>query len=136
MGIVKNNSLSWESTLPPVEPLPPGPINPFDNKLTDEFSCAVVPLTASPGPLSVKPVPEEGTNVSEPAVIGSAETVAVVRKQTAKRTAATMGDLMDSMRTPGYELYDRTATCLQDNKRTVFSTKELGVEANLSSTMA
>src|SRR6185503_21102922 len=100
MGIVKNNSLSWESTLPPVEPLPPGPINPFDNKLTDEFSCAVVPLTASPGPLSVKPVPEEGTNVSEPAVIGSAETVAVVRKQTAKRTAATMGDLMDSMRTP------------------------------------
>ena len=99
--MVKLNSLSWESTLPPVIPELPGPKTPFASKLTEEFSVAVAPLTVSPGPVRVNPVADEGTKVNEPAVIGSAETVPVVRKKTAKRTAATMGDLMDSIGTPG-----------------------------------
>src|SRR5690349_14553383 len=119
--MVKNNSLSWVSTLPPVEPLAPGANTPFANKLTDEFSCAVVPLTIRPGPLNVKPVPEEGTKVSEPAVIGSAETtVAVVRKMTAKKTAATIGDLMDSIGTPGYEAVTARLLVTKQQKASLF----------------
>ena len=99
--MVRNNSPSCESTLPPVEPLVPGRNSPFDNKLTDELSVAVVPFTASPGLLSVNPVPELGTNVSEPKVIGSAETEEAVRKRIARKRLGTMADLIDSMRTPG-----------------------------------
>ena len=117
--MVNTNSLSWESTLPPVEPELPGANRPFANKLTDEFSGALNPLAVSPGPLSVNPLAEDGTKVSEPAVIGSAETVAVVRKKTAKNTATMVG-LMDGMGTPGLRICAARLLVTKQQKHRLF----------------